>query len=802
MPTNLPTVPNAFIGRESDLDELLRLLMAVRVVTLCGTGGIGKTRLCLSVAHEAVEVFSDGVWLVELADLDCGDLLAQRVAAVLGVQVSPDGDPAQAVATAVGGGKQLLVLDNCEHLIEDCAELCTYLLGACPDLRVMATSREPLRVLGETVWRVPPLSLLPVAGGGSDAVRLFVDRSVAGGGLSWTAQDDAAVSALCAELEGIPLAIELAAAMTRVLSVEQIRSRLSDRFKLLTSGSRSAPARQRTLLATVEWSYRMLSAPAQLLLQRLTAFRGGWTLELAELTCPCPGLAADEVLATMAELVDKSLVLADGEAGGEIRYRMLDTVRDYGRQRLQESGDEEELRQRHLECVFLVSKRLGDLIATCDRRHWPEITRRALIIDAMQPNLYAGLGYARRTGQVERGLRMCTDLQWVIIAGGRFDEAARHIDELLQDSDTVMPGQVAHALAIRSVVCFFGGDAVGVVRHGREAVRLGRASGHLISESLAIIMLCAVGAGDEEITLDRAAELAGKAGDEYVRSLVTYIRALHAQVAGQLRESARLYEQMIDSHRDANDWGMALAVIGLAQIAHSRGDLEAAAHHYQYAQELLDPIDHRGERIRCLTGLGRIATELGDFDTARRRLAESLALSSGLGQRAVAVELVDGFADLALREGEHVRAVRLMAAASALRERMGGALLLSMSGARIQELLAPARRALGETMVAQLWAEGRTLPWHQAIDYAVRGEPPVRRRLGIPVPVAPDGTLTEREREIAGLIARGLSNRKLAEELVISPATVARHVSNILAKLGFTSRTQVATWAIEHGMNE
>ncbi|WP_181019776.1 LuxR C-terminal-related transcriptional regulator [Nonomuraea typhae] len=801
MPTNLPTVPNAFIGRESDLDELLRLLMAVRVVTLCGTGGIGKTRLCLSVAHEAVEVFSDGVWLVELADLDSGALLAERVASVLGVQVAPEGDPSQAVAAAVGGGKQLLVLDNCEHLIEHCAELCTYLLGACPDLRVLATSREPLRVAGETVWRVPPLSLLPVGGGGSDAVRLFVDRSVAGGGLTWTAQDDAAVSALCAELEGIPLAIELAAAMTRVLSVEQIRSRLSDRFKLLTSGSRSAPARQRTLLATVEWSYRMLSAPAQLLLQRLTVFRGGWTLEFAELTCPCPGLAADEVLVTMAELVDKSLVLADGEAGGEARYRMLDTVRDYARQRLQESGEEEELRLRHLECIGLVARRLGDLIATCDRRHWPEITRRALIVDAMQPNLYAALGHARRTGLVERGMRICTDLQWVIVAGGRFDEAARHIDALLEKSATAAPDLVAHTLAVRSLVCFFGGDVAGVERNGAAAIRLGRVSGNPVSEAFAMIMMCAVGAEGDGLSLGRAAELAQKAGDRYVHSLVIYVRALQAQAGGQIREAVRLYEQMIECHRDANDWGMALAVIGLAQIAAGRGDLEAAARHYQYAQELLDPLDHRGERIRCLTGLGRVAAELGDFDTARRRLAESLALSSGLGQRAVAVELVDAFADLALRQGEHARAVRLMAAASALRERMGGALLLGMSGAKIQELLAPARRTLGETLVAQLWAEGRTLPWHQALDYAVRGEPQRPPSLAAPPAVTPYGTLTEREREIAGLIARGLSNRKLAEELVISPATVARHVSNILAKLGFTSRTQVATWAIEHGMN-
>jgi predicted ATPase/DNA-binding CsgD family transcriptional regulator len=795
VPTNLPVVPNAFIGRESDVEELLQLLSAVRIVTLCGTGGIGKTRLCLRVAREAVEVFSDGVWLVELADLDSGDLLAERVAAVLGVQVPPGGEPIEAVADAVGGGGQLLVLDNCEHLVDDCARLCGGLLAACPELRILTTSREPLRVAGETVWRVPPLSLAP-AEGGSDAVRLFVDRAVAGGDRTLSERHHAAVHSLCAELEGIPLAIELAAAMTRVLSVEQIRARLSDRFRLLTSGSRSAPPRQRTLLATVEWSYRMLSAPARLLLRRLTVFLGGWTLELAEVCCPGDGLPPEAVLTTLSELVDKSLVLADGEAGGEIRYRMLDTVREYARQLL-DDGDHEELKRRHLESMSLMACRLGELIATFDRSHWPEITRMALVLDVMQPNLYAALRYAARVGEIECGLRICTDLQWVIVASGRFDPAAGHLDVLLRAAGSAAPVDlVAHAMAVRAVVCFFGADLAGVEHHAREAIRLGRACGHLPSQSMGMALACAVGAEEDGLTLDLSAELAERAGDVYLRALTVYIRAVLTQAAGRLREAARLYEELLESHRDCNDWGMALGVIGLAQIAYARRDLEAAARHYQYAQELLHPLDHRGERISCLVGLGRISIELGDFDGARARLAESLALSSGLGQRAAAVELVDAFAELAQREGDQARAVRLAAAASALRERMGGGFLLA-AGAKAQGVLAPASRELGEAEVAHLWATGRAMPWHQAIEYAVGGAAPAPPPLPAAPLTVPQSTLTERELEIATLIARGLSNRALADELVISPATVARHVSNILAKLGFTSRTQIATWAID-----
>ncbi|WP_327089937.1 LuxR C-terminal-related transcriptional regulator [Nonomuraea sp. NBC_01738] len=798
MPTNLPTVPNTFVGRESDLDELLRLLVAVRVVTLCGTGGIGKTRLCLSVAREAVEVFSDGVWLVELADLETGERLAQRVAGVLGVQIPPGGDPAETVAAAVGGGEQLLVLDNCEHLIEDSARLCSILLAACPKLRILATSREPLRVAGETVWRVPPLSLVP-GKGASDAVKLFADRSMAGGGPAWSAQDEAAVSTLCAELEGIPLAIELAAAMTRVLSIEQIRTRLSDRFKLLTSGSRSAPARQRTLLATVEWSYRMLSEPARLLLRRLTVFRGGWTLELAELVCPCDGLDADEVLTTMAELVDKSLVMADGTVGDAIRYRMLDTVRDYARRQLSDDDDGQELQQRHLDGISWIARKTHDLIATFDRASWPAITHYALIIDAMQPNIYAALAYAGRTRQVERGLRIFTDLQWVVIASGRHDEVIVHVDALLENSAAQPVDLVAQALGIRTVTSFFAGDAVAVERFGSEAVKLGRASGSVTAEVLGSAMLCALGFERDGVSLERAVELCERTGDLYLGGLVLYIKALLSQAAGRHREAQRLFEKLMEEHREANNWAMALAAVGLAQLAHARGDLGVAARHYEYVQELLGPLDIRGERIRCLNGLGRIAIELGDYETARRRLSESLSLNSGLGQRAAAVELVDAFADLALREGEHARAVRLVAAADALRERMGGPLLLG-AGARAQDVLAPARRQLGDAMAAQLWAEGRTLPWHQALDYALSTRPLTRSV--ITVAALPESTLTEREREIAGLIARGLSNKALADELVISPATVARHVSNILAKLGFSSRTQVATWAIEHGLTD
>lgn len=799
-PSNLPVEANAFIGRASDVGELLDLLAAARAVTLCGSGGIGKTRLALRVAREAAATFADGVWLVELADVDSGGRLAEHVATALGVTAYGAVDATQAVVSALACGRQLVVVDNCEHLIDECARLCARLLASCPELRLLATSREPLRVQGETVWRVPPLSVTATADAHSDAVRLFVDRAgAARPGARWNGADGEAVAALCAALEGIPLAIELAAAMTRVLSVEQITARLCDRFHLLTNGARTAPARQRTLLATVEWSYRMLTGPQQLLLRRLTVFRGGWTLGMAERVCTSPGLRVEQVLQTLTELVDKSLVLADELIGEEVRYRMLETVRDYARQLLPPGAGDDGLRQRHLLCLCEMAAHGGELIAQRSRSTWPEVCRQMSIIDAMQPNLYAAMGYAIATGQIERGLRVCTDLHWAIISGGRFDEYVRLLDRLLENAAAAPPGLVGEALALRAALCYFGGDAVPVVELATRSLSLSRLGGNRTGEGLALIVLSMFEPRGAEESLRRAFELAREADDGYLEAFALYAQAMRAQLAGRLREAERGYLLLLDNQRDANDWGMAMAIIGLAELAHGRGDLAAAMDHYEHAQRLLDTLDYRGERIRCLNGLGRIAIELGDVETARARLAESLSLSSGLGRRATAVELVGAFAELACLEGDHCRAVRLAGASAALRQRMGVAEGAGV-GTRAEVITAAARRELGEPMVARLWSEGVTLPWARTVEYAL-SDPPSGRPvppLAEPVRAAPAGVLTEREREIAALIARGLSNRALADELVISPATVARHVSNILAKLGFTSRIQVAAWVIEH----
>src|SRR5450432_2056558 len=347
---NLPAEPNSFVGRERDLAELALMLGEVRALTLCVPGGISNTRLALRLACDLVPDFPGGAWLVELGDTDDPELVPLRVAAALGVREEPGRPLADTVTDALRSRRLVLILDTCEHVVEACAALAHQLLAGCPELRLIATSREPLRVRGETAWRVPPLALPAQFGELSDAdlaeheaIRLFAERAAAvRPGFTLSRENIGAVVRLCRTLDGIPLAIELAAARIRALSVDQIAERLSDRFQLLASGDRTAPPRQQTLRAAVDWSYELLTEPEQVLLRRLSVF-AGWNLDMAEQVCADEQIPDGTVLDLMAALIDKSLVTFDHELRGESRYRLLDTIKEYAASRLAASGEEDAL---------------------------------------------------------------------------------------------------------------------------------------------------------------------------------------------------------------------------------------------------------------------------------------------------------------------------------------------------------------------------------------------------------------------------------------------------------------------------
>ena len=378
MPDDLPLERTSFVGREREVAEVKRLTSERRLLTLCGPGGAGKTRLALTVARDVADEFEDGVWWLELATVSDPELVAGTVAQTVGAPEAPERSPTEALVGHLKGRKALLILDNCEHLVEACADLADALLGACPDLKALATSREPLRVSGETNFMVPSLSV-PDPGGsptteelaGYEAVRLFVERAGAvDSGFVLTGLNVSAVARLCDKLDGVPLAIELAAARTRVLTVEQISEKLDDPLGLLTAGSRTAAARHRTLRATLQWSYDLLSDSERALFRRLSVFDGGFTLEAAEAVGSVKGAGEGNVLDLLSGLVDKSLMVAEAEAEGARRYRMLEPVRRYALERLSEGGEDGEARRRHAAHYLALAERAEPGLLEADQGEW------------------------------------------------------------------------------------------------------------------------------------------------------------------------------------------------------------------------------------------------------------------------------------------------------------------------------------------------------------------------------------------------------------------------------------------------
>jgi predicted ATPase/DNA-binding CsgD family transcriptional regulator len=842
VPGNLPAEPNSFIGRERDLSELALLLSDVRALTLCGPGGIGKTRLAVRLACDLVPEFPDGAWLVELADTASADLLPRRVAATFGILEEQDRPLTATLAEALRARRLLLVLDTCEHIVDGCADLVQQLLASCPSLRVIATSREPLRVRGETVWRVPPLSVptgldpLSLADlARHEALQLFAERaSAARSGFALGSENAEAVARLCLTLDGMPLAIELAAARVRALSVEQIASRLDDRFRLLASGDRTAPARQQTLRAAVDWSYELLSEPEQILLRRLSVF-AGWNLDMAEQVCADEQIPAGTVLDLMAALIDKSLVTFDHELRGESRYRLLDTIKEYAASRLAASGEEDALRLRQRDYLLHYGEWVVSQAFVRGAPSWPERVAMYRAITTDLANYRLALATSLRRGDIAEGLRMCGAMRNPWVTHGDVTEGAEWFDQFLVSSDHLPPGVRGPALVFRGDLAFEQQDYPTVDRCAREGLELCRAAGDPHEAAalrlLAVATLRAGDLGEAVGRIDEAIDTAHKLGNDWEEGLALSIKAAGLARLAMLREAQRTYEAALDVLRDNNGWGVAQVRVGLGGVARARGDYQAAISHYQGALSLYQEIDARPEIARCLAGIASVALIQGDLGLCRASLTESLALSLATGQRLPVARGLEAFAALEARAGDAERAARLAGAALELRSAAGHPPSAG-AGARLEDLLGPARRSLGELRATSLLDEGRAMGADEAVRYAtstpqagaspngaapVPGWLPPRPRAGNghrPTAGAPaaggssgrvagpaagataavPSTLTPREREIAALIARGLSNRAIADELVISQATVARHVANMLTKLGFSSRAQVAAW--------
>ncbi|WP_431931796.1 ATP-binding protein [Nonomuraea jabiensis] len=801
VPHNLPAEPNRFVGRVRDVAELAALVHEQRVVTLSGVGGIGKTRLALRVAAQQLSRFPDGVWLVELARIGNPELIVNEMAEVLGVRDEVPGRLLDGLRTRLRTARALIVLDNCEHLVERCAELVAGLTAECPELRFLLTSREPLRIPGELVWRVPPLELPDERHPEAESVLLFVERALAAGasGVAGVMDD---VVRLCHALDGLPLALELAAARTSRLSPGHIADRLAarggERPGLIAAGNRTAPARQRTLLAIVEWSHELLPPKERVLLRRLSVFAGPFDLGLAEQVCADGGiLRKAELPGLLTGLAGKSLVRRHAPG----RYRLLETIKQYAAERLAEAGEAAHLRDRHLKAVCEEMERCHEA-GSLDRgmpwqARFAHLTRgRALLDDSRN-----AVDWAVESREPVLGLRLARAAMAVMAVRGDLGESVGWHERLLAldlsdapaDLVAVARSGLAYGLELADEL----GRAEELVVRGLEEQKRHPYS-YWLGTTYGVALTVLFRTGQSERARCYAAELEAAAGahDDLFNLVTARIAQLNlALFHGRPDEARRYGEEALALAREAgHHWSLARALTHLGVVAEAAGDLETARSHHAAALPLLEDLDNRIELARCQAQIGRVAAGLHDYAAARGHIADSLALSRQTGQRRGIVRALMAVSALAQAREDLEGAVLAAAAATALRESIGQ---VGASG-RIDELLALARARLGADRVELLWARGATTPPEVVAGLVLDGDP---GSAAPPPPVPAQDGLTAREREIAAMLARGLSNRGVAEALVISPATVARHVAIIMEKLGFDSRARIAVWAAEHGVD-
>ena len=741
-PNNLPSPLTSFVGRGAEMDELVGLLAAGRLVTVTGAAGCGKTRIALQAAVSVLKDFADGVWLVELSRVTDAAFVGEAVAAALGVREEAGVAIAVTLASHLKQRRALLVLDGCEHLVDATAALADELLRRCPELRVLVTSRESLRVAGEMTWRIPSLRLP------DEAMALFLDRArLADPAFRLSPDQEPAAELLCLRLDGIPLAIELAAAHVRVMSVGQILERLEDRFRFLTGGSRTALPRQQTLRAAIDWSYHHLDEPEALLFRRLSVFAGGCALDSLESVCCDDRISAREVVDLLSRLADKSLLTPEPGSAG-YRYRLLETLSEYGRERLAESGEAEVLWRRHSDHFLQVAETASHERLAEDR-----------------PNLARALEFLR-AGHEEAALRLAVTLIEFWDSAGHVKEARERLEALLEEVPA-QPDLRAHALDGAGWMAFRQGDMARARELFDQSRTLFAEAGPSaeLTRALSNLGLASLFVGEFELArghLEESLRVGSIAGATKAMAGSLMVLALVAFFTGDLD----------DSEARANESLKLAMESGAAKLA---GFLQA--------------------------GLGVIALERGERAGARERFRSSLEMSVEIGDRLNVVLLLEALCRLAAAESAWSEALLLAGAAEALRDATG-ARSIPLWQERVEAACGSARERLGVEAGSAAFARGRSLGYQQAVVLArelCAGSIPTQSAAERRGELA--SGLTRRELEIAVMVARGMTNRDVAARLFLSQRTVEGHVENIRGKLGFHSRTQIATWVAENRLS-
>ncbi|HEX5849267.1 MAG TPA: LuxR C-terminal-related transcriptional regulator [Rubrobacter sp.] len=755
----LPLETTSFVGRGRELSEVEGLLGRTRLLTLVGVGGSGKTRLALRVAMRRAD--EGDVWWVELASLSDSELVPKKVASTLGVAESPKRQTGELLVDYLGSREALLILDNCEHLVGACATLADVLLRACPRVRILATSREPLGVAGEVSWTVPPLSLPEVGRAripkellGCEAVGLFVERvGSVEPGFALTEENATAVVDLCARLDGLPLAIELAASRVKVLSVGEILERLDDRFRLLR-GNRTAVPRHRTLEATIDWSHGLLSEQERTLFRRLSVFAGGWTLSAVEDICSGDGIEKEEVLELLASLVDKSLVVVVRNEQ-ESRYRMLETVRQYASVKLGEAAEREAVSDRHANFLLDLAERAETRLAGPEQAAWLDR------LEAEHDNLRVALVWLTERGEAERGLMLAAALLRFWWFRGHLAEGRMRLEGLLDLRPTVPVRDEVRAKALHTLA---------IHRFSDDTLEDWTMVRSRLQESLKIYR---------------------RLGDEpHAAAVLRNLGRVRAVLGDWTAAYASLNESLEIMRRSGTEPDVALSLFYLGMVQLHREDLSPARANLEDGLELFRKLEDKFWVNACLVHLAYIDCEEGAYGAARSRLLQTNDTLPLVQFPWGATYVLDGFSRLAVAQGESVRALRLGGATDALRQTYG-VTIGPTEQAAFRRRLEPARRVLGEEAGDRAWEEGRAMTLEEAVDLALTETGPGRR---------PNGLLSDRELEVLRLVASGFSDVEVAENLYLSPRTVGGHLGGIYRKLAVKSRTAAVKKAGELGL--
>jgi predicted ATPase/class 3 adenylate cyclase/DNA-binding CsgD family transcriptional regulator/tetratricopeptide (TPR) repeat protein len=816
---NLPSQATSFVGRGAELAELRSLISGgSRLVTIAGPGGIGKSRLALQVAAGALDGAGDGVWLVELAPVADPELVARTVAAVLQVREEPGRPILDTLLDAVGDRYLLVILDNAEHVLGAVAKLADVIMRYCPRASLLVTSREPLGIGGEHVFRVPSLPVppadlaVPARLAAFESVQLFAEHAAMHRqGFAIDDDNAAAVASVCVRLDGIPLALELAAARLGSLSVPEVSSRLNQRFRLLTGGSRTALPRHQTLRALIDWSYDLLNPEEQITADRLSVFAGGWTLEAAEAVAPGRGTGEWQVLDHLAALVDKSLVQAE-EVRGSTRYRLLETVRQYAAERLaRRAGSElDETRAAHRDHYLALVETADSHLRGPDEAVW--LDRLEVEFD----NIRAALAFSvADPDSAEPGLRLAVGLRWFCYLRGHAGEVLEALTVLLDRPDARAPTRArARALIASCHLRDRFGDDSAVPSIAAEAIQIARSLADDAVTADALSQLCWFRFlhGDLPAALaqiDEAVALARATGDPRLIAYVLSRRAVFKGEAGELETAFADHQETITLSRAAGDnfrLVTALGNLGVREL--TDGEVRAARAHLQEASMLADDMgyQHLSAGVRENLGFG----DLIDADPrhARDIFTGSLETARITGVKPYVHGALLGLALAAGADGDPTVAATLHGVADEHYEQAGRAFESLEAGLRDRDH-AQLRAMLGDAAFEVAYSRGRSLSHADAIALATAAaESDPRTASTVTVPAAGQATadgsaglLSEREREIVALLAGGASDAQIAGRLFLSVNTVRSHLERIRDKTGARRRAELVRYAIQAGID-